>query len=303
MKNNSKCDFTRTFSMDVNNGTIAGVSGVLAIVTMLFNYIAFISLRKKKPCTLLFRGLVFLSVLDGLTGLIVLPLYSIEKLIDIVKNRTEVTSNVFLLAIQRFTGYTLQSSGAITVTFIAFQFFYSVVKPFFYTSSYNKKYSIKSLYIGWMVSAVVILVFSIIPPRHWKPFQVFVHLCSGAIFVVISILYSFTLAKMRKLNYTHPYGYVRRKWGNSLTICIWIVVAYFLSYAPLVIFTFYEFSTQNISCSVFRYVEPWMVLLSLTSSFLNPLIYCFRLKDVQNNLSRMTLCIVNIFCHIRKYFK
>lgn len=290
-KRNTTNQVTRSFSLDVNDGLIAAFSSVLSMCIVFFNSIVFVSLRKKVSGFLLFKGLLHLTVVDGLTGLIVHPFYSAQMILGILEDRLE---HNYFIAFQRFAGYTLQCLGVLTVIFIAVQSYCSIARPFCYTSSLNKKYSRKSLLIGWLLAAMVTALFSILLPRYWSVYQSFLFLCVAIAFVVNLILYSMILWQVKQLDKVHPFAYVQRKWGNNIKICVWILITFFMSYSPLIILTTYKTSGGNISYNIYRHLQPWLILLSISSSFFNPLVYCFRLRDVRKNLLKIASSIVAI---------
>lgn len=292
--------YIRNFSLDVNDAVIAACSGLLSILTVFFNILVFVSLRKKASKSLFFKGLMHLTVVDCLTGLAVHSLYSAQMLLGILENKLLYTS---FIEFQRFAGYTLQFLGVMTVNFIAVQFYFSIVRPFFYTSNTNRKYSFKVLLFLWLLAASATLSFSVFLKSYWSFYRMILSIGVVCMFLVNLVLYSVTFWKVNQLHKTHPAGHVQRKWGNKLKVCIWILATFFIGYFPLSSLIIYQLTGRTIPFYIYRHLQPWLVLLSITNSFFNPLVYCLRFQDVRRNVLRITTSIVILFVCSKKHRK
>lgn len=259
----------RNVKMDVNDLSVAALSGIFSLLGLILNYLVFRSVKKKRRRPMLLKGLLILTMIDLLISLIILPLYSVQMTTGVVNDKQQLTHFV-ILPFQRLAGYTLSVYKISTATYIAFQMFFSAVTPFFYISQTNREKSTKFLLIYWSFFTLMTTIFSVILPQYWKYYRLVLRILAASIFIAICILYRYV---RRAIHH-------RRNTTNEKTVKLStrIILVFLLSYIPGAIYYLYTITIGNVTYDVYRLLQPWLVLISLSSSFLDPFVHYWTLK-------------------------
>lgn len=101
--------------MDINDW-LSATSLVLSVLTIGLNGIVARSIHRNKLMSKsLYKGFLYLAVLDLLTGILVIPFYCAQFVDDIIERKVYV-EDFFFLKYQRFFEYSLQSCRHIQQT-------------------------------------------------------------------------------------------------------------------------------------------------------------------------------------------
>lgn len=233
--------------------------------------------------------LACLAATDVFTGLTVQPsfiLYETLELLSVNTNSIAVDfHNVFL----RFVGFcslfhlALLTGERLVAIKFTMRYTYIVTKR-------NMKLAVFTLWVFLpSCEAILRLTADKAALLRWRlQFLIAFAMLSCVLFISSSyaILYREAL-RHRKMIKTQqlPQGEVERsvKEGKALKTTVFVVGAVVLCFVPVILFLLLEMSVQFHSG---EYFKSWVRTFVMLNSFLNPLIYCWRLKEMRRFVFR-----------------
>ena len=228
---------------------------------------------RKRPHFLL----ISLAFADLLVGLIPVPLYIISQA-DIP--HFSLTTYVFFLFVDMFAGL----SSVFTLTAISLERLHAISRPLRHRQLTSRSYAI-AIATPWIFSLIVSLsyllsVFSVIT---------YLQFFSGTIISLSTSLLvtciSYCIIWRKQTSRIIPNETQARKDFNLNSTLLLISVIFVFSWLPFHVLNIV--STFCVSCEIFLVTVYVVKFLQYSNSFMNFLVYCFRMPDYRKALSRM----------------
>ena len=248
---------------------------LLSVTTFLGNTLILVALPKENslhpPSKLLFRNL---AITDLCVGIIAEPLL-VAYLISLVKQRWDIC--YYLHFADFVIGAILCSVSLLTLTAISVDRLLAVSLGLRYRQVATLRKAYLSVIVMWVLSVVIGVAFYYLdqtPILDWSRFTA-ISICV----CILSLCYTKIFFALRR-SQIHVQGQVKRaiplylaRYRKAVYSALWVQVTLVVCYLPFGIAT----TIPEISLSVYLMT---LTLLLLNSS-LNPLLYCWKIREVR----------------------
>ena len=277
------------------------INGISCPLTVLLNVLVIMAVKRRPR--LQTKSNILLACLAAtdavLTGLLVQPSFILWNTLQLL-GRTNQETTVALL-FQNFslrTAFMLSSLHLMLVTgerLMAIKF--TTRYPYVVTKQ-NIKHAVTVLWIlaiTWGISEMLIQVYSKGPKFRYINFPLGIILISCVLFITCSyvILYRETLRQRKKIKTQQlPQEAVERfaRENKALKTTVYIIGAVVICFLPLVFFLLWVvLLPPGVNPTKLKYYFaflPWIRTLGILNSLLNPLIYCWRQKEMRKFVFR-----------------
>ena len=256
------------------------VFGVVAIIIMVGNTVSISVLLKKRLRKRSRYLLVSLAIADLLVGLFAIPMYIMIN----ISGQKLVSTLVYNCA-DMLTGL----SSIFTLAVISLERLHAIARPLQHRQLTSRSY-IVAITTPWILSLIasssrVLLHFFVITNRHFLAI-VIISLSTPLLISCISYCIIWRKQSTRMRNEVQVRKETKLAWTLLLITAIFV-----LTWLPFqVIVIVYHLC---ISCRVFPIIVFFVIkLLQYSNSLINFFIYCFRMPDYRNAVSR-------IFCNCK----
>ena len=276
------------------------INGISCPLTVLLNVLVIMAVKKRPQLrTNTNILLACLAATDAvLTGLLVQPSFILWKTLQLLGRTSQETTVATLFHNSSLrTAFMFSSLHLMLVTgerLMAVKFFSRY--PYVVTKQ-NIKHAVTVLWIlaiTWGITEMLTQVYSEVP-KFYVNFPLAIIVISCVPFVTCSyvILYRETLRQRRKIKTQQlPQEAVERfaKENKALKTTVYIVGAVVICLLPIAIFPLWIISLPpgvNPKKLTFFYAyTPWIRTFGMLNSLLNPLIYCWRQKEMRKFVFR-----------------
>ena len=239
-----------------------------------------------------------LALNDLLSGCITQPLFA-----ALILNMTHCGARCHLYVISTMCGYFLSSISFLSLFLISMDRYLSIFYPYTYQKiTANKSAAIRVIGATWIFCLVVVVA-------SWFTPQLAIHTYMATVLIPVIFLWSFfvhtrTLCLVRRINReVVALRRITRNARGSITndndhgqmtsratkVAAMILIAMFVTYIPHNIFAVMR---NYVQLTEFEHdVFLWAVTLVLLNSTLNPLIYCWQLKELRNKILATICCL------------
>ena len=271
---------------------------LLAVASTLLNTLVLFALVTSSQLRNTKALLVMLTIADLITALVLMPMYAAHMLrlrngeIDCVMGRV-------LMAF----GYTVTTMTCLNITFITMQLYHAIINPFNHQRwSSASNHMVKLVLVSWIVTSVSVLTVVFAFPRFWNKFKLLV---GGLLFLIWCILlvahrrvYKETKEIVRKEHDYKTNGIVMKR--KTFKMVSTVLLAFGLCYLPYVVLAIY-IGIHGINPVLRSFYAPWIEIMVMSSSLLDPLIYCFRLKSIRRKVLGILKCGRKTFHNSRRH--
>lgn len=252
---------------------------IAAIVIVTTNSLTIASFRRL-PVAGRARAHIFLinlAVADLFVGLLAIPMY-------LLRLASLVSSYPFVIV-----DMTLGLASIFTLTIVALERLYAVFRPFRLRQIPTKTY-IKSLLLLWIATTLPVTAF-VLYRRGLVPFSSFHSIIAAFLFAPLSVTclaYSFLWIKVK----LRPFPDTGAKRDRQLAITLLIATVIFLAtWLPYSILYFSSYYQPTLTYSILRmFPDEAVKLIQYSNSFVNPIIYCFRIPDFRRAMYLIVSC-------------
>ena len=271
------------------------INGISCPLTVLLNVLVIMAVKKRPQLrTNTNILLACLAATDAvLTGLLVQPSFILWKTLQLLGRTSQETTVATLFHNSSLrTAFMFSSLHLMLVTgerLMAVKFFSRY--PYVVTKQ-NIKHAVTVLWIlaiTWGITEMLTQVYSEVP-KFYVNFPLAIIVISCVPFVTCSyvILYRETLRQRRKIKTQQlPQEAVERfaKENKALKTTVYIVGVIVICFLPMALYPLWIVSLQpgvnSWRLTFFNAYKPWVRTFGMLNSLLNPLIYCWRQKDMR----------------------
>ena len=297
----SATDVTSWKAYSTSTATLAGINIFLAITSSLGNTPILIALHKVTsiypPTKLLFRCL---AVTDLFVGLISQPLY-----VTILFSRfTTWNENVAIVLADGFFFRLLPAVSLLTSAVISVDRLLALLLGLRYRYTVTLRRVWVVIVCIWLISALPATgnIFFEYPKIYDTAFWLFSALITSSLLVsVFSYVKIFKTLRYRQVQVhgNSQQGHRPNGRGNQLNIArykktvysiSWVQLALLICYLPYILITWLRDSTEIDIC-----VWELFVTLIYSNSSLNPALYCWRIRDVRQEVKNIIRKILRCF--------
>ena len=272
------------------------INGISCPLTVLLNVLVIMAVKRRPR--LQTKSNILLACLAAtdavLTGLLVQPSFILRKTLQLLE-----TTSLETIVVNRFhnsslrTAFMFSSLHLMLVTgerLVAIKFFTRY--PYVVTKQ-NIKRAVTVLWISaiiWGIAEMVAQVNSKGVIGHYMNVPLAFVLISCVLFITCSyvILYREALRQRKKIKtQQRPQEAVERfaKENKALKTTVYIVGAIVICFLPMALYPLWIVSLQpgvnSWRLTFFNAYKPWVRTFGMLNSLLNPLIYCWRQKDMR----------------------
>ena len=269
---------------------IAGIAlAVGCIPATMFNLCFLVVMKRNRKLHRLSNYLlVTLSVLDLITGSVIMPLSAI-----ILIERSRHVLHCKLQAYTSVIGYSVGTMSLITILTITVEQFLAVMYPYYHQSHVTIKKLLPVNILFWVLLSIFCIAawfYTVL----WVIYQSFLGLLIVNTFVVVIYCYArmFRVAKRTRKMITSINKSLRRKTktnNKNLKTSAAIIVAFVISYIPIGLLVLWRliFGTTHFERT---YLYEWAQVFASYNTVINPLVYYWRLRGVKKELRKIFVC-------------
>lgn len=254
----------------------------LAIATMVTNlivqYVFIVKLKRyKKSSDVL---LILLGVSDFLAGLLVHPALAYSGLLW-SKNKTSCQSIKYI----GFMGLIMMLFSLTTIAFITFEMYQKITKPF--NEKISRKIVLCIMSPLWAMICVIVTIFIYTSTTLLPKLMGALSALSVLTYVVICVAHYKINREIKSVihqgNATNPTLFNVETIRNASNLSRSVVIAFGCCYSPITLLALSSLTFENMHVFT-MYIRPWSLLVIFSNPFLDPILYCLRMKSIRKEV-------------------
>ena len=238
-----------------------------------------------------------LGTTDMLTGFITQPILSTAYIFAI---QGQVSCKTFLVA--GHFGYWFSTMSYVTFVCIWSERYFAVFYPYFYIRYNNKGLLVKFLVALWVLFFLAYTAQLLIPSQGNSKKHVIVVgfisvTCGWGFYVQIKIV--LVVRKIRRQvtiqrRDRNIRNTVQRCTSKATKVSVSVLLAMLICYLPYCIVSMSIYTLKPETSELILLLHEWSILLVLSNSICNVLIYCYRLKDFREPIYGILLRLLRV---------
>lgn len=261
---------------------------VISLLAINFNMMFLTTIRRNRRLHRLSNFLlVFLCVVDLISACVIMPSYAV-----ILTARYQNITYCSLRTCTSIAGYCLASMSFTSILSITIEQYTAIVYPFFHQSHVTLKSISQIIAVSWFIASVWCVGAWVIEGL-WIIYQAFLGCFIFLTYVFIIYCYSrlFILVKhtekrMHSIRKQFERKNELNRRNKAVKTSSLIILAFSISYVPIAFITIWRYF-YGVTVFERTFIYEGVHLLSVCNTFINPIVYYWRLSDVRREILKL----------------